>query len=550
MEQQQKSVALTIKRLGKNIGGSVCLISLVAGCATQGYDRKATSTVDAMKSGNAELALQALEQQNPDKDKDLLYFMEKGELLRMKGSYEASKETWLAADEKVRGWEDQVKTDPAKLMGDIGSFVLNDTTRRYDGRDYEKVFINLRLALDHLAIGDWDSARTEIKKMHEREAIIASFRSKELDAAKSSAESKGLKTTSFKELNGYPVETLEDPAVRALKNSYESAFANYLAGFVYEGLGEPSLAAAGYRKAIEMRPGQATLEEGLKGLDGRVRSRSPKLVDTLIVIESGSAPAISSMTLPIILPIPGRSGLSLIATPISWPVIRAADNSVVPASITVDDKPVQVTLLTSVDQMARRALSDEMPGIIARSSIRAITKGVAQKAIDDNAGSMGAFGSLLSIAAKAGTMLGEVADERTWRTLPGFFSVARVKLAPGMHKILLPTATGPQLREVGVSGAYAMVSLRTSGPSLYLAQPPYNAEQAALALAAPEKPIPAARNAKGKTTTKKVAANNSKNTGGDATATVSAAPAEKTATVAGNTKKKAIVPVSASVTAP
>ena len=101
MEQQNKSVALTIKRLGKNIGGSVCLISLVAGCASNGYDRKATTTVDAMKSGSAELALQALEQQNPDKDKDLLYFMEKGELLRMKGSYEASKETWLAADEKM-----------------------------------------------------------------------------------------------------------------------------------------------------------------------------------------------------------------------------------------------------------------------------------------------------------------------------------------------------------------------------------------------------------------------------------------------------------------
>jgi len=162
----------------------------------------------------------------------------------MKGSYESSKEVWLAADEKVRDWEDQVKTDPAKLMGDIGAFILNDTSRRYDGRDYEKVFINVRLALDHLAIGDWESARTEIKKMHEREAIIAQFRSKELDAAKDSAESKGLKTTSFKELNGYPVETLTDPAIQALKNSYESAFANYLAGFVYEGLGEPSLAAA------------------------------------------------------------------------------------------------------------------------------------------------------------------------------------------------------------------------------------------------------------------------------------------------------------------
>lgn len=529
-----------VQRLGKSLGGSICILALMSGCATQGYDRKATSTVDALKVGNTDLALQALEQQNPDKDKDLLYFLEKGELLRMKGSYEASKETWLAADEKVRGWEDQVKTDPSKLMGDIGAFLINDTTRRYDGRDYEKVFVNVRLALDHLAIGDWDSARTEIKKMHEREAIISDFRSKELDAAKSSAEAKGLKTTSFKELNGYPVETLEDPAVRALKNSYESAFANYLAGFVYEGLGEPSLAAAGYRKAIEMRPGQAMLEDGLKGLDARVRTRSPKLVDTLIVIESGSAPAISSMTLPIILPIPGRSGLSLIATPISWPVIRAADNSVVPANITVDDKAVPVSLLTSVDQMARRALSDEMPGIIARSSIRAITKGVAQKAIDDNAGSMGAFGSLLSIAAKVGTVLTEVADERTWRTLPGFFSVARVRLTPGTHKILLPTATGPQLREIGVSGAYAVITLRTSGPSLYLAQSPYNAEQAALAMATPDKPAaPLKAAAKGKAKKAATSAAGTPDTSGDA---------DKVSKVA--TRKKAIVPVSVSVTAP
>lgn len=547
MLQHNKSVTKQLRQFSKTVSSGVCIAALMTGCATQGYDRKATSTVDAMKMGNTDMALQALEQQNPDKDKDLLYFLEKGELLRMKGSYEASKETWLAADEKVRGWEDQVKTDPSKVMGDIGSFLLNDTTRRYDGRDYEKVFVNVRLALDHLAIGDWDSARTEIKKMHEREAIISDFRSKELDAAKSSAESKGLKTTSFKELNGYPVETLEDPAVRALKNSYESAFANYLAGFVYEGLGEPSLAAAGYRKAIEMRPGQALLEDGLKGLDGRVRARSPKLVDTLIVIESGSAPAISSMTLPIILPIPGRSGISLIATPISWPVIRAADNSIVPASITVDEKPVPVSLLTSVDQMARRALSDEMPGIIARSSIRAITKGIAQKAIDDNAGSMGAFGSLLSIAAKVGTVVSEVADERTWRTLPGFFSVARVKLSPGMHKILLPTATGPQLREVGVSGAYALVTLRTSGPSLYLAQTPYNAEQAALAMAAPDKPVPPAKTAaKGKA--KKTSANAAANTAAGATNNT-ADKADKTTAVAGS-KKKAIVPVSASVTAP
>ncbi|WP_432241292.1 COG3014 family protein [Herbaspirillum robiniae] len=535
--QHDRSKAALAARLGRQFFAGAMAAGILAGCATQGYDRKAGNTVGAMQAGNAELALQTLEQQNPDKDKDLLYFMEKGELLRMKGSYEASKESWLAADEKVRGWEEQAKSDPSKLLGDVGSFLVNDTTRRYDGRDYEKTFINLRLALDHLAIGDWDSARTEIKKMHEREAVIAEFRSKELDAAKSSAESKGLKTTSFKELNGYPVETLTDPQVQALKNSYESAVANYLAGFVYEGLGEPSLAAAGYRKAIEMRPGEALLEDGLKGLDGRVRARSPKLVDTLIVIESGSAPAITSMTLPILLPIPSTSGLSIIATPISWPVIRAADSSAVPGSITIDGKTTPVALLTSVDQMARKALSDEMPGIIARSSVRAITRGVAQKAIDNNAGQLGAFGSLLSLAAKVGSVAIEVADERTWRTLPGFFSVARVKLPVGAHTIILPSPGGPLTREVKLSGNYALVTLRTSGPSLYLAQTPYDEQKAALAMAAPDTPPEPDKPVKTAKNVKKAAPGN---------AVKAAAAAKEKAVAAAAARKSAIVPVSAS----
>ena len=238
------------------------------------------------------------------------------------------------------------------------------------------------------------------------------------------------------------------------------------------------------------------------------------------------------MTLPIMLPIPGRSGLSIIATPISWPVIRAADSSMVPSAINIDGQSAPVALLTSVDQMARKALSDEMPGIIARSSVRAITRGVAQKAIDDNAGSMGAFGSLLSLAAKVGTVVTEVADERTWRTLPGFFSVARVKLPVGAHTISLLSGAGQLTREVKLSGNYAVVTMRTSGPSLYLAQTPFDEQKAALGLAAPD--TPPAKVAKGG---KKAAPNN---------AAKAAAAAKEKALASAAAKKKAIVPVSAS----
>ena len=457
----------------------VASMAVLAGCA--GYQAQTVNTVGAMQNNSIDAAIADLDRNNASADKDLLYFLERGELLRMKGTYVESRDQWLVADGRVRAWEDQERKDSSKLLGELGSYVLNDTTRRYDGKDYEKVFLNVRLALDHLALGSWDNARTEIKKMHEREAIIADFHVKQVEAAKKAAKDNGLTTTSFKELDGYPVETLNDPQVQALKNGYESAFANYLAGFVYEALGEPSLAAPGYRKAAEMRPNIPTIDEGLRGLDARTRARQPKTVDTLIVVESGTAPAILSRTLPIVLPVKGKRGTTF-KTSVSWPVILPSDRTGIPASVVVDKATVPVVLLTSVDVMARRSLADEMGAIIARTSLRAMAKGAAQKTIDDKLDKKPSLANdFLKGVVQAATISTEVADERSWRTLPGAFSVARVPLAEGPHKLAVTTAGGVQTVDVVVAGRHAVVTLRTSGAALYLAQTPAPAAQAVAA---------------------------------------------------------------------
>ena len=135
-------------------------ITLLSGCA--GYQTKMEGTIGALKTGNVDNAIADLESKNTSKDKDLLYYLEKGELLRMKGSYDASRDQWLVADGRVRAWEDQAKSNPSQLLGNVGSVLVNDTTRVYEGRDYEKVFLNVRLALDHIANGNWDNARVEI----------------------------------------------------------------------------------------------------------------------------------------------------------------------------------------------------------------------------------------------------------------------------------------------------------------------------------------------------------------------------------------------------
>jgi hypothetical protein len=214
-------------------------------------------------------------------------------LLRQNKQYKDSTAAWLLADAKVNEWENLAKTDPSKLFGLVGASLISERLKPYEGQDYEKVWLTTRLALNRIAENDWDNARVDIKRTHEREAVIAELRSKETQAAEEEAKAKGAQVSN-KEINGYPVESLNDPEVLKLKNGYQNALSHYLAGFLYEVLNEGGLAAPGYRKAIELKPDTAVLNEGLRGLDDRTsftHRRRQRMTDVLFVLESGNAPA-------------------------------------------------------------------------------------------------------------------------------------------------------------------------------------------------------------------------------------------------------------------
>src|SRR3546814_16268276 len=84
-------------------------------------------------------------------------------------------------------------------------------------------------------------------------------------------------------------------------NSYQSAFSHYLAGFVYEALGERDLAAPGYRKAAELRPNTPRLEQALIHLDKHAAQQDES--DIPIVVQSGLAPSRASLRIPLNVPL-------------------------------------------------------------------------------------------------------------------------------------------------------------------------------------------------------------------------------------------------------
>lgn len=441
------------------LAAAALLLVALSGCATfRSYDAELTTTINLAASGNVDGAIKRLDSNNRFGSKDLLYYLELGELQRLKYSYDESEKAWLAADVHVQSWENTAAYNPEKLLGGVGSVVLNDKSLPYQGHDYEKVMLTTRLALDRLAQGDFDTARVDIKRTHERAAVIDELRRKELQKTEDEAKKRGMKT-SFRELNGYPVQEIDNAAVNALRNSYDSAFSHYLAGFIYEALGEPSLAAAGYRQAIELQPGHALLDDALAGLDARVAARDDGYTDVLFVIESGTAPARQSRQFS--LPFPYRNRLLVI--PVSFPVIMPGQPSFMPAQLQIQGGPtVSPVVITSIDLMARKALQEEMPGIMLRGIIRSSGKAIAQYEAGKNDQT-----GLVGLALAIGSIVTESADERGWRSLPAQIAIARARIPSGAHT--LGFGAGPGGRDIGftVSGRYAVVGLRLLGGATY-----------------------------------------------------------------------------------
>ncbi|WP_457788287.1 COG3014 family protein [Pseudomonas sp. PL-6] len=429
----------------------LCGSLLLSGCAAfRSYESELTQTNLHLQSGDIDAAIALLEKNNGGENKDLLYYFEKGELLRSKGDLQGSLDAWAQADRQVFEWEEAVRGDPAKYLGEFGSVLVNDRVRRYEGYDYEKVMLTTQMAINHLALGNFEAARIEIKKTHEREALIAELRDREYLKREEEAEKQGI-TAELKDLQGYPVESLNAPEVISLKNSYQSAFSHYLSGFVYEALGERGMAAPGYRKAAELRPDTPLLEQALLDLDNP-GARGDDESDVLLVLQTGLAPARDSVRIP--LPIPTSNGL--IITPLSFPVIKDDTSTAVLDSLALNGEALSLTELNSTEAMSRRALRDDMPGIILRTSVRAATRSVAQKQLND-------VNPLAGLALGIASAITEGADERTWRTLPDSTRIVRLRLKKGEHQLQL---LGAQVR-LKIEQDYQVVPLRLVGNQVF-----------------------------------------------------------------------------------
>ena len=434
-------------------------VALLVGCATQTQQLKMNESKEPFKNGDLQNTAAVI--QSAFKDKNTLYYMEMGEVQRLQGPSQipSSTQNLLAADQLVSRWELTTSDKLRRSFSGASSYVLSEGfSSEYDPKPYEVTLLSQTLALNHLSQGRWDDAMVEAKKMAQREKVIEELiQSKVAAVSKVEREQQAnpntqAATSRIENISGYPINLLDDEETRSLKNSYQNPAAYYLSGFIHESQGEASLAAPGYRLAIELRPQVNFFKTSIAKLDSNIANRSKKsFADTLIVIDTGYMPKIIPYQISQTFNIGGNPKLITL----TFPVIEKSTERFRPSLIQLGDRVANPELVANIDAMARKNLRDEMPAYVLRASSRALVSLTAQYAADraaqqaanqrnqnnQNNGTAALIGAIAGMITGYGLQAINVTDVRHWSTLPAQTYMARMGLpiGPTVLKYTLPS---------------------------------------------------------------------------------------------------------------
>lgn len=367
-----------ILRTGLAAGAAV----LFAACATQ-HLNAARHNFYAGRFADAD---RNLDRKIPSNDR-VLFLMERGTIRLALGDYTNS------ATDLIRAYDRVEELETYSLSRGGASMVANDTVQDYRGFPYERTLLHAFTAKNHLALGDWEKAAVEARR------IIQSLE----------PEAKG----------DFP----------------DDAYARYMAGFCLELIGDRSNAGLQYRKAAELL--------GAVGIDDRTGRLYPK-ADTNDATAAASAPDTSAWPAELVcFVMMGRAPHGNNLWRDEWSIQRPAY-----AEIVVDGEVLgRSYALTDTLDLAFTTQQKEAARKMVKSVARVAAKETIAYQIERDNELLGELVRFVLIG------LLEKPDTRRWETLPRYLQVARVKCPPDVkgYTVVFRSSAGGQIGSITVN---------------------------------------------------------------------------------------------------
>lgn len=446
--------------------GASCLIALMlflSGCAT--YNEQVLPYYKNVRTGNYSEAEKQLNSnsliQKPRNQ--LLFLMEKGRISHLNGEYEKSNQYFNGADSLLESG----LTD----VGDAAVGVLvNSMSQRYKGEDVEKFMIHYYKALNYIYLGKKEDAIVEARRIT------------------------------------LQAQEQEDKFNNKTNRYSNDAFSLMLQGMLYESDGDINNAFIAYRNAVEVYQnspdktwygtsiplglkqdvirtaklnGFTTEADQFENLFGiKYQPVTPSDGGELIFFwENGPAPVKTQVDMYFGLIRNSNGDLFFSDATGGWVIpfnytgdrrrvntksvesLRAAFPKYIPqnpyftgATISVDSAIIALEKTEDVNEIAIKTLQQRILSEAGKVLSRLAVKKIAEYALREGAkSSNGQTNTLLEgigYGVQLYSLLSEKADTRSWQSLPGSISYARIPLKKGENQIKLTLKTDRGTDEV------------------------------------------------------------------------------------------------------
>jgi hypothetical protein len=408
-----KKVRLSAFLLPHSLALAAAFAVLLGSCATTNHFAPVDKMVDDENFSQSAVALEKKTKTAYRKKDKVLYFLDKGMLTHYAGDY---KESSALLENGERAIEANFAVSVSQ---EIGTFVLNDTTREYDGEDYEDIYLNVFNALNYYHQGDMEGALVEIRRMNNKLQNL----SVKYGALMSKMQKLALE-------KGTDIPPNPDAPVKF----NNSALARYLGMLFYRGIENMDSARIDQQQlrvamadspSIYQKPVPSSIADELIIPDDMARlnvisftGRSPVKEEEVERVFLGAAWI--KFALPVMKPIPSRI-----------------------ASISVDldsGESFNMELLEDISAVVSATFTQKENIIYTKSVIRASVKGITTQALyaaadkSDDAGTSGLL-FLFGIGSQIFSEASEKADLRGSRYFPGKAYVGGVNLPPGTYSL-------------------------------------------------------------------------------------------------------------------
>jgi hypothetical protein len=379
------------------------------------------------------------------------------------------------AARRIARYEEEAKI---KVGSEAGAILTNQANLPYRGRAYDKVMLHTYQALNYLQLRDSDAARVELNRalQSQRDAVEANAkRIQEAQKIAEEAKSGGVQDEKGRQGSSYDVDRAQrDPKTSAALSSIESKldaailpygdyvnpFTTFLDALVFTHQAADASDVERARKSWErvagFAPNNPYAQTDYRALepDPQAPATPAPAALTYVIFETGAAPYRDQIRIDLpLFVVTGRISYVGMALP---ELSRVSGHA---PSLTIAGQGGQTfpaALVASMDSVVAKDFKNEWPSILTKTIISTATKAtidaVLQKQMQDQAGPTGAL--LFSLATAVTQAAVNIADTRTWRSLPKEFHYARLATPSDG---LLTLTVGAQTRTVSLEPAAVQV---------------------------------------------------------------------------------------------